>query len=156
MATDIRQPNTHGADVTQAAADAVTKIFPDNGFLRRIARVESNDGRHPDTYRSGYNGGIWQVDEVGFKDTQNTASHPGLTRKFQAIQSGVGINWPSVQWSDLRKPLYSALAARLLLSNKPGAIPTTLEGQAAYWKKHYNTAAGAGTEQKFIDANKNH
>ncbi|XP_072045519.1 uncharacterized protein [Amphiura filiformis] len=152
----IYQPKAHGSDVTQAAANAVSNIFPDKGFLRRTARVESNDGCHPSTFRSGYHGGIFQVDKVGFQDTQNTASHPGLTSKHQAIQKEFGIDWKTVQYSDLQKPLYSAIAARLLLSNKPEAIPSTVAGQAAYWKKHYNTAAGAGTEQKFIDANKNH
>ena len=33
----------------------------DKLFLRRLAYVESSDGSNPDTFRSGYHGGIWQV-----------------------------------------------------------------------------------------------
>jgi hypothetical protein len=32
--------------------------------------------------------------------------------------------------------------------NKP--IPTTLEGQAQYWKEHYNTMQGKGTVEEYI------
>ncbi|XP_072042533.1 uncharacterized protein [Amphiura filiformis] len=150
-----RKPNTKGKDVTQAAVDVVVQsgIFPkDNDFLRRIACVESKDGTHPNTYRAGYDGGIWQVDRIGFEDTKDTVSHPGLVAKYVQIQQAFGIDWPRVQWSDIRKPLYSAIAARLFLSNKPQAIPNSADivGQAAYWKLHYNTA-GNGTEQDFID-----
>ena len=31
-----------------------------------------------------------------------------------------------------------------------GAIPTTVEGYAQYWKQHYNTPLGAGTTMQFI------
>ncbi|XP_072021860.1 uncharacterized protein [Amphiura filiformis] len=150
-----RKPNTKGKDVTQAAVDVVVQsgIFPkDNDFLRRIACVESKDGTHPNTYRAGYDGGIWQVDRIGFEDTKDTVSHPGLVAKYVQIHQAFGIDWSRVQWSDIRKPLYSAIAARLFLSNKPHAIPNSADivGQAAYWKLHYNTA-GNGTEQDFID-----
>ena len=86
-------------------------------------------------------------------DTQNVVSHPGLTDRFNEIQRVFEINWQTVTWADLRKPLYSALAARLFLSNIAESIPgsANVADQARYWKQYYNTAVGAGTEQKFID-----
>ena len=63
----------------------------------------------------------------------------------------MSIDWTTVQWVDLRKPLYSALAARLFLSNVPSAIPSGLQEQAAYWKNYYNTSSGAGSDSKFIN-----
>ena len=45
---------------------------------------------------------------------------------------------------------YSIVAARLQYMRKPGKIPKTLEAQAAYWKKHWNTVKGAGTIEKYI------
>jgi len=33
-------------------------------------------------------------------------------------------------------------------------VPDSLEDQAKYWKKYYNTVAGAGTVEHFIEANK--
>lgn len=122
-----------------------------NSFLLKIAWVESQFGTHKDTYRKGYNGGIFQVDYIGFKDTQNIKSHPGLKAKFEKIQEAFGIDWSKVTWKDLRKPLYSAIAARLYLLNKPGAIPSSLKGQAEYWKKNYNSnhPNAGGTITKF-------
>ena len=112
--------------------------------------MESKDGTHPNTYREGYHGGFWQVDLIGFRDTQDKDSHHGLDSKFRNIKSNFDIDWPSVQWEDLRKPLFSALAARLKLSNVAASIPRDVEGQASYWKKHYNTSEGAGDVPKFI------
>ena len=143
-----------GTDVVEATAEKIhmSGIFPDDrGFLRRIAYVESKDGTDPNTYRDGYYGGIWQVDEIGFEDTQDTMSHPGLVNKFAKIKAEFGIDWSSVQWKGLEKPFYSGLAARLFLSNIPEAIPCELDEQARYWKKYYNTEAGKGTVQRFID-----
>ena len=59
-----RQPGTSGTEVTTTTVNLIEQsgIFnPSNEFLRRIAWVESKDGTDPNTYRNGYDGGIWQV-----------------------------------------------------------------------------------------------
>jgi len=59
-----KQPNVFGASVVQATVDRIKDncIFPNDFlFLRRLAVVESKDGKDSDTYRPGYHGGIWQV-----------------------------------------------------------------------------------------------
>lgn len=50
--------------------------------------------------------------------------------------------------------LYAAAIARIKYYRVPQALPSAgdLPGLARYWKGHYNTAAGAGTVHKFIDA----
>ena len=144
-----------GAEVVKATVEKIQEsgIFADdNHFLRRVAYVESKDGTDSRTYRDGYHGGIWQVDEIAFKDTQATASHPLLVNKIAEIKKKFGIEWCSVEWTDLEKPLYSGLAARLFLSNNPEPIPSEMDEQARYWKEHYNTKEGKGTEQRFKDA----
>ena len=78
-------PQGSGKKVVEATVGKIQNsgIFPDDcGFLRRIAYVESKDGNDLKTYRKGYYGGIWQVDEIGFYDTQNTTAHPKLKDKF--------------------------------------------------------------------------
>ena len=126
-------------------------VFPDeHGLLRRIAWVESRDGEDAATYRAGYSGGIWQVDSAGFADTQALSSHPGLRKSHDGIRQKLAIDWKDASWADCRKPLYSALAARLLLSTKQAAIPDSLQQQAEYWKQHYNKT-GKGTAHKFVD-----
>ena len=150
------RPGASGPDVVRAVIGRIegSNIFLlDKQFLRRIAYVESKDGTDDSTYRSGYHGGIWQVDEVGFRDTQDNSSHPGLTTKFDKIQKYFGIDWRDVQWEDLRKPLYSGLAARLFLYNIPDAIPAAgnIQAQGEYWKEHYDTPAGDGTVEEFVE-----
>ena len=87
-----------------------------------------------------------QVDRIGYQDT---VSHPGAKRFHAAVKAAFRIDWPKTNWIDLRRPLFSGLAARLFLVRIPEAIPSDLAGQARYWKKHYNRS-GAGTEKKFI------
>ena len=113
----------------------------DNDLLTRIAYAETRDGTAGDTYRDGYHGGIWAVDESAFLSTQNTAADPSLTGIFEDIQQEFGIYWPSATWSDLRKPFYSALAARLVLFITPVTIPpsTDVQGQANFWVQYYNS-----------------
>ena len=89
-----------------------------------------------------------QVDSIGYRDTVNLRS----TRRYHArIKRHFGIDWARTTWYDLRKPLYSGLAARLFLVKIPAPIPSAsdLPGQAAYWKRYYNTVAGKGTVWKF-------
>ena len=156
---DTLREGADGSAVVRAVIGRIedTNIFPnDNQLLRRIAYVESKDGTD-NTYRNGYYGGIWQVDEVGFNDTQDTASHPGLATKMDKFQEKLDIDWRTVRWQDLRRPLYSGLAARLFLSNKPAVIPcaSDLSAQGEYWKVHYNTSAGNGCVEKFVQDIKN-
>ena len=146
----IWTPGEGGEDVTIAVIDQVQMIFrDDNRFMARIACVESSNGLNPNTYREGYYGGIFQVDRIGFEDTQNVASHPGLTAKFASIEEAFGINWLEVEYEDLVIPFISAIAARLFISNIPEPIPTDRTEQAHYWKEHYNTVAGTGNPDDF-------
>ena len=47
--------------------------------------------------------------------------------------------------------IYATAIARIIYWRKPGAIPDTLEGQADYWKEHYNTPLGKGTAEQYIN-----
>lgn len=155
----LLSPEEHGSEVVRAVVSKIESVFPSPSFapgctfLRLIAYVESKDGTDSRTYRSGYDGGIWQVDKKAFEDTKATKSHAGLDAKHAEIKKQFGIDWTQVQWSDLRKPFYSGLAARLFLYNIPEPIPVELEGQAKYWKDRYSTSAGPGarTEKHFVE-----
>jgi len=52
----------------------------------------------------------------------------------------------SIGWHRL-----SCLLARVHLLRRPEPIPSDLEGQAAYWKRWYNTPAGAGTVEQYME-----
>ena len=133
------------AHIQQAA------IFSDdNEILRRIAYAETRDGSDLDTYSEGNYGGIWAVSEVAFENSKDT-SMPLLALKHKQIIQQFGIDWLFVPMNELRKPFYSALAARLVLYAAPRAIPsdTDIEAQAQFWRENYNSA---GSLDDFIGA----
>ena len=142
-------PGAVGPEVVKACVNKIAeyKILPDdNGFLRRIAYVMSKDGTD---MRS--DGGIWQVSDFAFGDTMDTQAHFRLPSKYYKIrQAFPGIDWPSTTRQDLDKPIFSAIAARLYLSNLKERIPNSnrIEEQAYYWKDFY--MRGAANEKKFL------
>ena len=148
-------PESRGKYVVDAVVNRIqdSVIFSDdNSLLRRIAYVESSDGEDADTYRNGYDGGIWQLDLTRFQTTSDIDTHPELQTKHQKIMQVFDIDWLNVQWLDLRKPLYSGLAARLYLSNNATPIPLASDvvAQAHYWKDYFHSNGG-GTVQKFMN-----
>ena len=51
----------------------------------------------------------------------------------------------------LDDPYVTTTLARHILASNPASIPEDLEGQAEFWKTHWNTEAGAGHESEFIE-----
>ena len=78
-----------------------------------------------------------------FQLTQDSAVRSVLLQQIKDIQKAFGIDWPSVKWTDLTKPLYSALGARLYIQyssrNEKNGIPRAVNDQATFWKKYYRT-----------------
>ena len=112
-------------------------VFPDdNGLLRRIAYVETRDGTQPSSAFEN----IWAVSQEALLRTQ-TSDHSLLNVKRNIIALEFDIDWNEVEWDDLQRPLYSALAARLILFLAPERLPDSsdIPGQAQFWKQHYNT-----------------
>ncbi len=150
----ILVPNTSGESTVDETVVVVDQLFGGGEFLKRVAKVESNFGADKGTFRKRGDRGIWQLNQkTGFEATKDVESHPGLKKAHAKIREELGIDWNEVSFEDLGKPLISALAARLFLLTIPEKIPDTLKGQAAYWKKHYNTVKGKGTARKFIKDN---
>ena len=142
-------PEANGTVVVQACLAKITgaNIFAtDNQMLRRIAYVETRDGTDSDTYTPTNNGGIWQLSESKYMQTKGSSSV--LTAPVSSISSSFGITWSTTQWVDLRKPLYSALAARLYLLLISTSIPlaTNINGQASYWVNQYTFSAGTTSD----------
>jgi len=140
-----------GEEVSNAAINTAIKVLgDDSGILKFIANKESRFGTDKNTFKqkekADYHGGIFQVDKIGFEATQDTKSHPSLKTHYKKIKNELGIDWTKVTWKDLRKPLYSALAARLFLKNiskdMENKAGLTMANHEAYWQKFYNTIAG--------------
>lgn len=83
---------------------------------------------------------VW-ISQVRRKEWDRIWTHTG--------QIGRSGDWPPADqmiW-DLK---YAAMMCRMFYLRKPGAIPVTLAGQAAYWKRFYNTSLGKGTVEEYI------
>ena len=148
---DLNQPSAKEIINITKKIDSYGLGSPIWEFLTRVAKVESCYGTHAGTNTGGGGLGPWQIDKIAFQDTKNLKSHPNLKNVYKKLYEKSKIDWNKVQYSDMTKPLYSALAARILLLNKPGSIPSDEEGQAQYWKTHYNTSSGGGTVEDFLN-----
>ena len=138
----ILQYGSNGTTVVLLSVAYVERsaVFPDdNGLLRRIAYVETRDGTQ--SSRGGENNtlNIWGVTQEALLRTQ-TSDHPFLNVKRNMIALEFDIDWNEVEWDDLQRPLYSALAARLILFLAPERLPESsdIPGQAQFWKQYYN------------------
>ena len=88
------------------------------------------------------------MDPVGFKQTQN---NPNLQGAYEKIRNSYGVDYNSLKYEDLRKPIYSGLAARLYLLDRVGdKEPEKVMDRARLWKIHYNTKAGKGTVPMYV------
>ena len=108
-------------------------------LLLGTAAVESNFG----TYLKQVKGpavGVFQMEPDTFDWLQGV---------FQNRFHYISTTFPSDMEHDLK---LSILMARLRYLVDRQAIPKTLQGQAEYWKRIYNTHLGAGTPEKYIKA----
>ena len=142
----VLESGRNGTDVVLLSVAYIQQaaVFADdNKLLRRIAYVETRDGLDRDL-KSGSEdgrdrGGIWAVRRDSFTNTQ-TSSDSEIVQKRDQIERTFGVNWEAAQWSELNKPFYSALAARLVLFSASQNVPNDndLMTQAQFWKYHYN------------------
>ncbi|ESN97757.1 hypothetical protein HELRODRAFT_177819 [Helobdella robusta] len=103
-------------------------VFPDDKMmLRRIAYVETNDGLDGGTYAPGNFGGIWKL-------TKSLSS-----ALYSSIYGAFKIDWKTVSYSELSKPFYSGLAARIFLSLLSNNLPRSVIDQAIFWSQNYRT-----------------
>ena len=137
------EPERIGTEVVKAVVNQIkaSGIFESNyryDYIRRIARVESKDGLDNATYRENYHGGIWQVDKSLFLVTQNT-SIPILINKHELVKMQFDTDWVTLQWEDLRIPLWSGLAVCLYMCTIDEEIPSSIDKQAEHWNRNYNS-----------------
>ena len=74
-----------------------------------------------------------------------------LVRKYELKDKVEKIRWGIHLETELMNNLfYATIMARLVYYRVPEPLPDTLHGMASYWKRHYNTHRGKGTEEEFI------
>lgn len=116
-------------------------------LLCETAAVETQYGSYADPTPNGAGRGLMQCDEIAFRDVINRASAKDIT----SIKAAFDIDLKIVEWNDLNySPLLAMIIARLHYKLRPGAIPQTVKGRAAYWKQYYNTVLGKGTVEHYL------
>jgi len=102
---------------------------------------------------------FWQVEPATCVD--NLAHYlkhrPGLMQQCAAASYVDVKHWQTFEESTWGEILERNIAAgivhcRLKYWRVPKRMPNTIEGQAKYWKRYYNTEQGKGDPQHFIDA----
>ena len=102
---------------------------------------------------------FWQVEPATCVD--NLAHYlkhrPELMRKCAQATLVDVKHWQNYDervWAEILEKNIAAgiVHCRLKYWRVPKKMPNTLEGQAAYWKKYYNSEGGKGDPQHFIEA----
>ena len=72
-----------------------------------------------------------------FLITQDNTSYPILTDKHKLVNDQFDIDWMTMQWRELRKPLWSGMAAYFYVCAVGGKIPSSISKQAEHWNTTY-------------------
>ena len=132
---DVCDENATGEDVVNAVISLIesTNIFDcDHFFMRRLAYVQTNDGRN--MKKSSY--GIWALKERHILRIINS-THPHLRYVGQLIEEIFHINVSIIDTLQLQKPLVCGVMTRfyflVLNVTENKTIPMTISEQANLW-----------------------
>lgn len=110
---------------------------------------ETHTGTYPDAHPDTKGVGLCQHDQINIDDLKLN----GEARHFKKIKREFGYDIPSIKLADLAEdPLLSLICCRLSYKRIPARIPSTLTERAVYWKRYYNTVAGKGTVEHYLEA----
>ena len=113
------------------------------------AAAETLLGDYKDPTPTSAGTGLTQVDLGTFEWLRDKYKN---SRYAAVLLNQFGIDLSRTVYQELRtSPLMAMLFCRLRYLTVPESIPATREARAAYWKKYYNTSAGKGTPQDYID-----
>ena len=117
-------------------------------LMLETAMQETRLGQFEDKTNYAAGTGLCQADKFPFEDRQQRIRQKDVDKMNEAFD----VDWYLVEWRELEHaPLLSMLDCRITYKLRPEAIPDTVIGRAAYWKKFYNTIAGKGTEVEYIE-----
>ena len=135
-------------------------------FRRQIARWD--DGKPQEIPRTKLLGawGLWQCEDISIRESLRQLNLRDLARRNanqfllnhagMALKDFAGMTRLKRMQAIAHNDWLALCFARLHYLWVPSAVPISLEEQAHYWKRHYNTSAGAGQPQDFIRAWREH
>lgn len=93
--------------------------------------------------------GLWQMEPATHEDIWNNYLEPKPQLRINVLGAAGCYVRPTAE-ALVYNLRYAAAMCRVHYLRAPGTIPADRPGQAAYWKRHYNTPLGAGTEAEYI------
>ena len=102
---------------------------------------------------------FWQVEPASAVDNlmhylKHRKSLMGKCAEASMVDLKHWQNSDELVWADILEKNIAAgiIHCRLKYWRVPKKMPSTIEGQAAYWKKYYNTEGGKGDPEHFIES----
>ena len=102
---------------------------------------------------------FWQVEPASAVDNlmhylKHRKSLMGKCAEASMVDLKHWQNYDELVWAEILEKNIAAgiIHCRLKYWRVPKRMPNTLEGQAAYWKKYYNTEGGKGDPEHFIES----
>ncbi len=125
------------------------KLIPVSALLLGTALAESNL-THVKQMGGGPALGYFQIEPATHDDIwKNWLAYREETRmNVLALATTATPDFKLLKYSQS----YGCALARCHYRRMPGRIPDTIEEQADYWKKHYNTPSGKGTVEHYLEA----
>ena len=118
-------------------------------LLLGTAAQESKLGYYIRQLGSGPALGIFQMEPNTFYDICNRyLVHKKELRQKILVECNIMTLKPEMLVYNLKLAI---CFTRVHYLRKPAALPFDLKGMAEYWKLHYNTIFGSGTEKEFIN-----
>lgn len=138
-------------EVCDTLGHGKNKVAP--ALLAETAAAETQLGNYQDPTPNGAGYGICQFDLIGFKDVIKRTR----AKDKEKVLDNFGYYLDSVKLEDLGDdPTLSFICCRLKYRLIPDLIPTDIISRAAYWKRWYNSTAGKGTVEHYLEAAETH
>ena len=107
--------------------------------------------RHLEQMGGGPAISFWQLESNTIKDIWENY----ITYRKPYIQMAyeLGLREGEMDFCVMSNVALAVFFCRVYYRRQPGAIPSTPEERADYWKEYYNTEGGKGTVKHYLEAN---
>jgi len=118
-------------------------------MLMETCGAETQLGTFPDRHPEKLGVGAFQFDQIALDDLQKETDQ----RHKDKVLALWDYDLDAVELKDLAFDVkLAAICCRLKYMRIPDAIPTNYMDRASYWKRFYNTEAGKGTVEHYLEA----